>query len=52
MHKPANPCDLFCVSCILDDLDNVLNIVDDYFEEGPNENTPKEDIRKGIDVSE
>lgn len=44
MHKPANPCDLFCVSCILDDLDNVLNIVDDYFEEGPNENTPKKDI--------
>lgn len=42
MHKPAAPCDLFCVSCILEDLDNVLGLMDDFFEEGPHENTPKE----------
>lgn len=45
MHKPAATCDLFCVSCVLSDIENVLNVVDDYFEEAPHENTPKDDIQ-------
>lgn len=46
MHEPTLPCSLFDVGVYLADIGAGLSLLDDYFEEGPNEHTPEGEEKK------